>query len=210
MYVLVLGGYMKYYILLTVCLATLILTAYALPKQPVVAQLPTSPTSPHITPVAEQYYIIDRLQTLTTELATEPTPPRYKPSAWERKLLAALAEQEDSSTPKAMQAVVEVVLNRMDSDHYTWAECRTIEQVIYQAGYCNGVWVEQYQGADRLASAEPSDAAYEAVDRACAGERLVPDALFHAEASVPSWRIANHIVTVGQYGLTKFYALKGI
>lgn len=198
---------MKYYNLLAITAATLILTAYALPKQPVVEQLPTSPTAPAAMPVSEPYYIIERLQELPIEVATEPTP-RYTPTAWERKLLAALAEQEDSSTPEAMQAVVEVVLNRMDSAHYTWAECKTIEDVIYQAGYCNGVWVEQYQGADRLASVEPSDAAYEAVDRACQGERLVPDALFHAERSVESWRIANGIEIVKTIGLTKFWRME--
>ena len=199
---------MKYYTLLTICLLTLILTAYALPKQPAVAELPTSPTAPAATPVAEPYFIIERCQPLSTEVAAEPTP-RYIPTAWERKLLAALAEQEDSSSIESMQGVVEVVLNRMDSAHYTWAECRTVEQVIYQAGYCNGVWVEQYQGAARLASAEPSDAAYEAVDRACQGERLVGDnALFHAEKSVPSWKIANDIEIAYTVGLSNFWRMK--
>lgn len=203
---------MKYYLLLTICIATLILTAYAMPKPTVVEQLATETAARPATPINEPYYIIERCQVLATELPTQateaPEPPRYTPTAWERKLLAALAEQEDSTCIESMMGVVEVVLNRMESDHYTWAECHTVEQVIYQAGYCKGVWVEQYQGADRLVIAEPSNMAFEAVDRACQGERLVPDALFHAEKSVKSWQIANDIEIAGQYGLTKYWRMK--
>ncbi|MHC1695111.1 MAG: cell wall hydrolase [Eubacteriales bacterium] len=134
--------------------------------------------------------------------------PRYTPTPWEKKLLAALAEQEDSSSEESMQAVVEVVLNRLESDHYSFTDCRNIEEVIFQAGLCNGVWVEQYQGSSNLASAEPSDAAFAAVDRACFGkQRLVPDALFHAEASVPSWRIANDIYLIDEIGQTRFWGI---
>ena len=138
-----------------------------------------------------------------------PEPPRYTPTPWERKLLAALAEQEDSSSPEAMQAVVEVVLNRIESQHPSFAELRRVEDALYQVTLCHGKPVAQYQGARRLAKAEPGDAAFEAVYRACKGERLVGDALFHAEASVPAWRIANGIALVGEYGLTKFYKLEG-
>lgn len=150
------------------------------------------------------YYIIER-EVLTEAPAPEP---RYSPTSWERKLLAALAEQEDSSSEESMQAVVEVVLNRLESDHYSFTNCRNVEEVLYQSGWCNGVWVEQYQGASRFASSEPSDAAFEAVDRACQGEQLVPGALFHAEASVPPWRIANDISLVAEIGLTKFWTTK--
>ncbi|MHC1694637.1 MAG: cell wall hydrolase [Eubacteriales bacterium] len=139
---------------------------------------------------------------------TKPAP-RYTPTPWERKLLAALAEQEDSTSEESMQAVVEVVLNRLESDHYSFTDCRNIEEVIFQAGLCNGVWVEQYQGSSNLASAEPSDTAFAAVDRACEGEqRLVQEALFHAEATVPSWRIANDIYLVDEIGQTRFWGIR--
>lgn len=88
-------------------------------------------------------------------------------------IVAALAEQEDSSCPEAMQAVVEVVLNRIESQHPGFAELHRVEDVLYQVTLCYGKPVEQYQGAARLAKAEPGDAAFEAVDRACKGERLV-------------------------------------
>ena len=109
----------------------------------------------------------------------------------------------------SMQAVVEVVLNRLESNHYSFKGCKTIDDVIYQAGWCNGVWVEQYQGSVNFASANPSDESFIAVDLACQGkQRLVPDALFHAEESVPSWKIANDIYLVDEIGLTKFWGIK--
>lgn len=186
-------------------------TAQQIEQEPCKALEPDTQSVELCTVAEPEYYIIERLQELTTEVVTEPTPPppRYTPTAWERKLMAALAEQEDSSNAESMQAVVEVILNRIDSTHHSWADCTTAEDVIYQAGYCNGVWVEQYQGASRLASAEPSNAAFEAVGRACQGDRLVGDGvLFHAEKSVKSWQIANDIEVAAEYGLSKFWRMK--
>lgn len=199
------------YIPIILITAALIASITPIPPPPPVEQLATQATAQHIEPIAEPYYIIERLQELTTEVETEPAPPppRYTPTAWERKLMAALAEQEDSTSAESMQAVVEVILNRIDSTHHTWANCKTAEDVIYQAGWCNGVWVEQYQGATRLANAEPSNAAFEAVDRACQGDVLVGDnVLFHAEKSVENWKIANDIEVVKQYGMTNFWRMK--
>lgn len=188
--------------------------AQQIEQEPCKALEPDTQIAELCTVAEPEYYIIERLQELTTEVATAedinvPAAPRYTPTAWERKLMAALAEQEDSTNAESMQAVVEVILNRIDSSHHSWADCTTAEQVIFQAGMCNGVWVEQYQGAARLASAEPSNTAFEAVDRACQGDVLVGDGvLFHAEKSVKSWQIANDIEVASEYGLSKFWRIK--
>jgi spore germination cell wall hydrolase CwlJ-like protein len=211
------GDYMKLYIPLCISIsAVLLISAVTKPQPqttptytPSMNPLRAEATAPTANQINEPTNVPDNHVGNILQYAQVTTQaPRYTPSPWERKLLAALAEQEDSSSEESMQAVVEVVLNRLESDHYSFTDCKNIEDVIFQAGLCNGEWVEQYQGSSSLASAEPSDAAFAAVDRTCLGEqRLVPDALFHAEASVPSWRIANDIYLVDEIGRTRFWGI---
>ncbi|MHC1695630.1 MAG: cell wall hydrolase [Eubacteriales bacterium] len=212
------GDSMKLYIPLCITITAILLISAVTKPQPQTTStytpsmnpLRADATSPTANQIQEPTNVPDNhvgniLQYAQNKVAE----PRYTPNPWERKLLAALAEQEDNSSEESMQAVVEVVLNRLESDHYSFTDCRSVEEVIYQAGLCNGVWVEQYQGSSSFASAEPSDAAFEAVDRACFGkQRLVPDALFHAEASVPSWRIANDIYFIDEIGQTRFWGIR--
>lgn len=210
------GDSMKLYIPLCITITAVLLISTVTQQQttptytPSMNQLRAETTAPTANQINEPTNVPDNHVGNILQYAEVSTPaPRYTPTPWERKLLAALAEQEDSTSEESMQAVVEVVLNRLESDHYSFTDCRNIEEVIFQAGLCNGVWVEQYQGSSSLASADPSDAAFDAVDRACLGEqRLVPDALFHAESSVPSWRIANDIYVIDELGQTRFWGIR--
>lgn len=134
---------------------------------------------------------------------------RYNPTASERKLLAALVWQEDRTSVESMMAVAEVVLNRLESEEHSFSKLKNVKEVIYQASWINGNYVEQYAGAKKLYKIDPPDEAFEAVDRVCAGETVIGNkALFHAEKSVPSWRIANNIYIVLTVGETNFFGIK--
>lgn len=149
------------------------------------------------------------ITTLKSKVEIEKSEPRYKPSANERKLMAALAWREDRTSTESMMAVTEVVLNRLESDMYSFSKLKDVEDVIFQASWIKGNYVEQYVGAKKLYKIDPPDEAFEAVDRVCNGETVIGNkALFHAEESVPSWRIANNIYIIDTVGATNFWGIK--
>ncbi len=136
-------------------------------------------------------------------------PDRYNASPEELKLLAALAEREDYTSLESMQAVIEVVLNRLESNSRDFRHCHTVTEVILQASWIRGVYVEQYQGAANLVTAMPSPDAYEAARRACKGDRLLGnDVIFHAAKDVPAWKIANDIELAAEIGQSRFWKIK--
>lgn len=81
---------------------------------------------------------------------------RYSPTPNERKLMAALVWREDHTSVESMMAVAEVVLNRLESDVYCFSKLKSVEDVIFQAGWIKGCYVEQYIEAKSLYKIERS------------------------------------------------------
>lgn len=179
------------------------------PVAPLEADSPSLPCAkivetPFPVPVESVLQSVEPLHNIECEV-----PDRYSASPEELKLLAALAEREDFTSIQSMQAVIEVVLNRLESDSRDFRDCRTVTDVILQASWINGVYVEQYAGATRLDSKTPSPDAYEAARRACKGDKLLGnDVIFHAAKDVPAWKIAGNIELAAEIGQSRFWKIK--
>ena len=120
---------------------------------------------------------------------------RYKLSESEIKLVAAVAMLEDIN---AMEAISEVILNRIESDKF---EETTVEGIIYAKG--------QFYVAERANNITANE---EAVEAALAvfrdGVSVVGGAKFFAEKSVKPEKIARGLYLIASIGDTNFYGQK--
>lgn len=153
-----------------------------------------SQTSDNVKPykdTTERQTTQQRVPTSTTD-ALENTQWRYPLTEAEIRLIALVAEREDRN---AMEAVAEVILNRVESDKFP----DTVEKVLYQK--------KQFTTILRIKSTDtPSQDAIDAVLSVYRdGECSVPEAIFFAEKSVNASKIARGLVLVKQIGGTNFF-----
>ena len=120
---------------------------------------------------------------------------RYKLTEYEVELVAAVAMLEDID---AMEAISEVILNRLESDKFAGT---TVECIIYAKG--------QFYVANRVNNITVSE---EAVNAALAifkdGVSVIGDAKFFAEKSVNPNKIARGLYLIDSIGNTNFYGQK--
>ena len=122
---------------------------------------------------------------------------RYELTEYEVNLVAAVAMLEDRG---AMEAIAEVILNRVESEKF---EPETVYGIIYAKG--------QFYVANRI-STDNITANEEAINAVLAvfkdGVSVVGGAEFFAEKSVNSQKIAKGLYLIDSIGNTNFYGQK--
>jgi len=122
---------------------------------------------------------------------------RYELTEYEVNLVAAVAMLEDMG---AMEAIAEVILNRVESEKF---EQKTVDGIIYAKG--------QFYVANRI-SADNITANEEAINAVLAvfkdGVSVVGGAEFFAEKSVNPQKIAKGLYLIDSIGSTNFYGQK--
>ena len=93
--------------------------------------------------------------------------------------------EAQGESAEGQQAVAEVILNRLYSDRYP----NTLRNVIYAEN--------QFRSVPYLKDAEPTQAQYQAIDRAIYGPYVLPDNVFffatYAATDNVWGKIGNHI-----------------
>ena len=98
------------------------------------------------------------------EAKPEPTPaPRLELTDAEKdKIVRVVWHEARGESPEGQQAVIEVIFNRIEADNFP----DTADEVINQPG--------QFSCAPYLASADPEQAQYDALEAALYGEPMLP------------------------------------
>ena len=135
---------------------------------------------PEAMPEEPFLYQQDRLDTSYTRY------PGINLTAEERELMASVIWVEaQGESAEGQQAVAEVILNRLYSDRYP----NTLRNVIYAEN--------QFRSVPYLKDAEPTQAQYQAIDRAIYGPYVRPDNVFffatYAATDNVWGKIGNHI-----------------
>lgn len=135
---------------------------------------------PEAMPEEPFLYQQDRLDTSYTRY------PGINLTAEERELMASVIWVEaQGESAEGQQAVAEVILNRLYSDRYP----NTLRNVIYAEN--------QFRSVPYLKDAEPTQAQYQAIDRAIYGPYVLPDNVFffatYAATDNVWGKIGNHI-----------------
>ena len=121
----------------------------------------------------------------------EPRYPEIELTDEETNLLARLVWVEARGESKeGQQAVAEVILNRMVSEDFP----NTLRGIVYGE--------DQFVSKELILSAEPSQAQYEAIERALYGPYVLPiDVVFYARTQLTNnkWgQIGGHIFCYAQ------------
>ena len=130
--------------------------------------------------------------------------PRYAASEEEIILAAKLAHFEDSTSRESMQAIVETVLNRVESGLFP----DNVTDVIMQTNIIRGKKIYQFYTAHTEAFAAYAPTS----DEYCAARAvfydwvsLVNGALYFDAATAPPGRISKGLRCVATIGKTNFY-----
>jgi len=125
--------------------------------------------------------------------------PRYNLTAEEKNMLCFVADCEDNSSIESRQAVIKVIINRVESEKFP----DTIKDVLYQKKQFSVM--KQYK-SDYVPSVEALDA----LDRILYGADIFDgaNALFFAANYVNPVCIAKSLYLVAEIGETKFWGQK--
>ena len=122
---------------------------------------------------------------------------RYELTEYEVNLVAAVAMLEDRG---AMEAIAEVILNRLESEKF---EPETVDGIIYAKGQ---FYVANKINADNITANEEAINAVLTVFKD--GVSVVGGAEFFAEKSVNPKKIAKGLYLIDSIGSTNFYGQK--
>ena len=115
-----------------------------------------------------QNYLSEQLENTEVEFVVRENYPGVELTDEERELLAKLIWAEARGEIAAgQQAVAEVVLNRLVSGAYQ----NTIQNIIYAK--------DQFEGVPQMEEAEPTQAQYQAIDRALHGTPILPKTVYY-------------------------------
>ena len=133
--------------------------------------------------------------TTAAESVTEKQP-RYILTDEEKRMICFVADCEDNSSIKSRQAIMQVIMNRVESDKFP----DTVKDVLYQKKQF--VTIKQYKN-DYI----PSNEALEALNRILYGNNIFNGecALFFAAKYVNPARIAKSLYLIAEIGETKFW-----
>jgi len=123
--------------------------------------------------------------------------PRYALTAEEKHLLKFVADREDSHSVESRQAVMQVVMNRVESGLFP----NTVRDVLFQRN--------QFHVMPRYSvNYVPSEYASEALERLLYDECIFSgaEAIFFAARHIPPDRIARRLYLVAEIGGSRFWA----